>query len=113
MFPNAQFGPFNSAVSSRVTHAALATYCKANNLPFDFAAISFYELANTGTNKFTDTDSRWTSTVDAWATIETNLGRPVSREIHEFGILFNEAGLSTSEPGAWGAAWSFNYLMKL
>jgi len=113
VFPNAQFGPFNAAVNSRVTHASLATYCKANNLPFDFAPISLYEVANNGTNKFTDSDSKWTNTIDGWTTIETNLGRPVSREIHEFGILQNEAGLSTSEPGSWGAAWSFNILMKL
>lgn len=113
VFPNAQFGPFNAAVNSRVTHAALATYGKANNLPFDFAPISFYEVANNGANKFTDSDSKWTNTINGWATIETNLGRPVSREIHEFGILLNEAGLSTSEPGAWGAAWTFNILMKL
>ncbi|MEY3897308.1 MAG: hypothetical protein RLZZ214_2829 [Verrucomicrobiota bacterium] len=113
VFPNAQFGPFNVGVNSRVTHAALATYCKANNLPFDFAPISFYEVANNGANKFTDSDSKWTNTINEWATIETNLGRSVSREIHEFGILLNEAGLSTSEPGAWGAAWTFNILMKL
>ena len=113
VFPNAQFGPFNAAVNSRVTHAALATYCKTNNLPFDFAPISFYELANTGTNKFVDSDTNWTNTIAQWATIETNLGRSVSREIHEFGVLLNEYGMSTSEPGSWGAAWTFNILMKL
>ena len=114
VFPNAQFGPFNSASgSTRVNHAALATYCKANNLPFDFAAISFFEMANTGTNKFIDSDTNWASTINGWATIETNLGRSVSREIHEFGVLYNEYGMSTSEPGSWGAAWSFNILMKL
>ena len=114
VFPNAQFGPFNiTPGSNQVTHTALATYCKANNLPFDFAAISFYELANTEPNKFIDTDTYWTNATTGWSTIETTLGHSVSREIHEFGFLYNEHGLSTAEPGSWGAAWSFNILMKL
>ena len=50
---------------------------------------------------------------DEYDKVSAILGRTKPEEIHEFGIVNNEWGNETFEPGAYGAAWTFSTLMGL
>lgn len=123
VLPGAEFGPFNAAggINSNynVPIAELARHCATGTnyatgevgSPFDFIPTSFY-LANSNQTKYSAA-SRVENAVDTFETIQAELPEEKPYEIHEFGILTCEAGLSTDEPGARGAAWTFQVMAGL
>lgn len=85
-------------------------YIKNNNLPYAFSAVSDYSIPQSNLN-----NTAASATIDRlnnyWNSIDAIL--PAPREIHEYGILQNEFGLGTNEPGARGACRSFDIFMSL
>lgn len=122
-FPNAKLGPYEyfnftspaifnpNGQIDFVQHCATGTNYNTGSTgsPYDFTAKSLYR-----TNSWYLNPRAAVSANDAeFDTIESVLGRTPPREVHQYGILTNEWGDSTPEPGAYGAVWNFNMLMGL
>lgn len=85
-------------------------YIKNNNLPFAFSSVSDYSIPQSNLNN-TSAATTINRLNNFWNSVDAIL--PAPREIHEYGILQNEFGLSTNEPGARGACRSFDIFMSL
>ncbi len=113
VLPGAEFGPFNAAgginSSYNVPIVELASHCATGTndatggigAPFDFIPISLY-LANPPQAQYSAAH-RVDDALATFDAIQAEYPEPRPYEIHGFGILTCEAGLSTSEPGACGA----------
>lgn len=129
ILPDAQFGPFNnSGVSLRsVTQTAnvkffsLAEHCLKHSiepaglkkLPLDWFAFSRYYSPGED-----DPDQRTAECQEVWDAFDQRFPAyaPVSREMHEFGVqtLRPKPGqFTSSEPGAYGAALTFQIIARL
>ena len=120
VLPGAQFGPFNiSGISvqglakENVNAYALAEYCAANKLPFDWVAFSRYYRPGTDPEEYAQTcRGVW----DEFARRVPALAG-VSREIHEFGFApwgeVEKGTFASTEPGALGAALTCQIMWRL
>ncbi|AKJ63684.1 GH39 family glycosyl hydrolase [Kiritimatiella glycovorans] len=138
VLPGAKFSPYNAAGIHQLSDQHIDFYgvlehCAETGAPFDFAPVSYYSVALTSkeaeqrgplvvTDPSDDRMCRWTVSpalrteedyFPFWERIDRELGRRVPREIQELGILFNEYGDFTAEPGARGAAWLFHLLFHM
>ncbi len=123
VLPGAQFGPFNAAGGISENHNVqieeLARHCATGTnyatgeigAPFDFIPISLY-LAQSSQSQYSAA-YRVDGAMDVFETVQAELPDEKPMEVHEFGILTCAAGLSTSEPGARGAAWRFQVMAGL
>jgi|GEM_PF-510778 len=123
VLPGAQFGPFNAAGGINENHNVrieeLARHCATGTnyatgeigSPFDFIPISLY-LASPGQTQY-GAASRVENALSTFEAVQAELPEPKPYEIHEFGILTCEDGLATAEPGARGAAWTFQVIAGL
>ena len=120
VLPGAQVGPFNiSGVSlagvaqHNVNAYALAEYCAAHKLPFDWVAYSRYFRPGD------DPEVHARTCREVWEEFGKRVPRlkNVSREIHEFGIApFGEVAKGvfvSDEPGALGAALTCQMMWQL
>lgn len=135
ILPGAKFGPYNQAgVGSdlglrRINMFSIARHCaEGTNLatgekgsPFDFAAVSYYSIPKIDKNgelrssSISPVERIIKGYVPYWDHISSILGEQkyIPREIHECGILTNEYNRATSEPGARGAAWLFQFMFEM
>lgn len=123
VLPGAEFGPFNAAGGIHSNHNVrieeLARHCVSGTnyatgeigSPFDFIPISLY-LATPPQTQYS-AGHRVEGAVSVFETVQAELSEPKPYEVHEFGILTSESGLSTDEPGARGAAWRFQMMTGL
>lgn len=120
VLPGAQFGAFNiSGISvqglakENVNAYALAEYCAANRLPFDWVAFSRYYRPGTDPEEYAQTcRGVW----DEFARRVPALAG-ISREIHEFGFApwgeVEKGTFASAEPGALGAALTCQIMWRL
>ena len=120
-----------------LAHAATGTNYATGKTgsPYDFAPVSYYSVPLTVENAkkagplvITDPGDkkicRWTASPEIragqdykpfWDAVKSALpnGSRMPVEIQELGILANEQGDYTDEPGARGAAWLFDFLFQM
>ncbi len=111
VLPGAKFGPYNGAGKWADHQTAVARYAKENGLRFDWIANSTYAI---GRNK--DPDLRAAALAESWAKVAAAApdGDRLPREIMEYGwFLVDEDQNPTGEPGAYGAAGNFHYIVNL
>jgi len=120
VFSNAKVGPGNYyqfTDSSGITQQELIQHCASGTnyvtgltgSAYDFSSRSLYM----GSSSFRDPRAAAANYMSECDTIDSILGYAAPREIHEFGVLQNEWGTETDEPGAYGAAWTFSIIMGL
>ncbi|MFA7368437.1 MAG: hypothetical protein WC334_02215 [Kiritimatiellales bacterium] len=118
VLPDAKFGPFNKAAATNVDVLQLARHCASGTnyatgavggTPFDFFCISDYIAQTTHAH---NPQSNADADISYFQQVQAELPWPVSWEVHEFGILKCESGLSTDEPGARGAGWDFQMMSR-
>lgn len=120
VLPGAKFGVFNiSGISVagvgrfNVNAYALAEFCDAKKLPFDWVAFSRYYRPGT------DPDEYARVCRDVWDEFGRRLPslKSVSREIHEFGFApwgeVEKGVFASTEPGANGAALTSQIMWRL
>jgi hypothetical protein len=122
VLPEAPFGPFNLAGTydgsdGTLSYLDLADFCISNSLPLDFAAVSIYTAPSVLKGSLRTTNPRFKARqkVEFWNALGGRHEplRNIPREVQEFGILGNEFGIGSGEPGARGAAWNFDMMVSL
>lgn len=117
VLPDAKFGPFNKSAATNVDVLQLAQHCASGTnyatgavgSSFDFFSISDY-IAQAGHSH--NPQSNADADISYFQQVQEQLPWPVSWEVHEFGILTCESGLSTDEPGSRGASWDFQMISR-
>ncbi len=122
VLPDAPFGPFNLAggfdgPDGTLSYLDLADFCVSNSLPLDFAAVSIYSAPSVSKGILRTTNPRFKARqkIEFWETLSGRHEplRNIPREVQEFGILGNEFNDGYGEPGARGAAWTFDMMVTL
>ncbi len=134
VLPDTKFAPYNIAAITNIHHHknnmyAIARHCaQGTNIdtgeigtPIDFLPVSYYSIPIIDKNNkiLPETICPVTRSKTEYYNYWDNIGdfseefKKIPREIQELGILTNEYGRHTSEPGARGAAWLFQLLFTM